>query len=180
MVRPFCAVLQQYLCRAGRRGVQDGAIYCNGNCGLPGQRFSVNNHKFGAPVGSWKIKHANPRCLLGEGKTVLSLQLADGSSVGSGILGLHRVIVGETFDFIDELQSAEISGPVERVAVSKLVARKELLELFPIKALDCAAASGLHKQMFGFDVSIKVDDLPAKVTEILVRNLGAPRVAGWR
>jgi hypothetical protein len=40
---------------------------------------------------------------------VLSQQLADGSSVGAGILGLHRVIVGETFDVIDELHSAEIS-----------------------------------------------------------------------
>ena len=84
---------------------------------------------------------------------------------------MYRVIVGETFDVIDELLSAEISGPVERVAVSKLVARKELLELYPIKALDCAAACGLHKQMpFGFGVSIKAEDLPAKVMEILVKN----------
>jgi hypothetical protein len=134
MVRPFC-VLQQYLCRAGRRGIQDDAIYCNGNCGLPGQRFSVNNHKFSAPVGSGKIKHANARNLLGERKTVLSQQLADGSSIGTGIVGLHRVIVGETLDVIDELQSAEISGPVERVVVGVLVAGEEMLKLHPIKAL---------------------------------------------
>src|SRR5260370_21458076 len=151
MVRPFC-VLQQDLCPAGRRGVQDDAIYCNGNCGLPGQRFSVNNHKFGAPVGSWKIKHANPRCLLGERKIVLSQQLADGSSVGPGILGLHRLLIGETFDVMDELQSAESSEYDEIEIARWLLLNDRGMDVNARAEVDSDGVGG-HTPLFGCVVS---------------------------
>ena len=169
--QPLLRVLQNFLRRRWRSIVQMNAVVRSRNLGIPGQGFPVDNHEFGAAIGRRQMKHANPRGFLGKSQVVLRKKPLDGGPVGSGIVGPHGRIVGNALYIVDKLQAANVRGAIGLVVVGHGVAGQKMFELHPVKALHRACTRTLHEHMlFRVGISVKIDDLPAHIAEVLAKD----------
>src|SRR5271163_4383605 len=111
---------------------------------------------------------------------VLGEQPLDSSAIRKRIVDLQSCVVRPTLHIVNELQAADVRGPVCWVIIGQSVGRQEVFKLHPVKTLHYATTFRFdEKMLFRVRVSVEIDDLPTHVAEISAEcKLGSRELVG--